>query len=135
MSGRTERTRGALPAHLRLMVEHAPAGQGIARLDGVILEVNPTLCTLLGRDRAQIVGVPFWDFIDADDQAAAGASLARLLAGDRDTDIVEVRFVRGDGTIFDGQVMVTMPREGAGRRDLLVAVITDISERHRANEE
>src|SRR5581483_11809306 len=120
---------------LRALFDHAPSGQGIAGLDGRIEEANPALCALYGYSREELIGRSLWEFIHPDDLEEAQAAAAPLLAGERQGAVNEVRFVRGDGSAIDVEVKVRRLGHADGRPDQLIAVVSDISDRRRAQRE
>lgn len=120
-------------SNLRDMVEFCPAGLGVATFEGAVLEVNPALCTLLGRSREQVVGRLLSEFIHPDDRPRAGASLVGLFDGTgSDRVVVELRFVQGDGRVVEVETMAALRRDLTGCPDRIIAVIHDISERRNA---
>jgi PAS domain S-box-containing protein len=106
---------------------------------GLILEANLTLATLLGLARGGLTAKPFSRFIDPADQDKFYALCRQLLApattgpgesaGPADErPPCELRMVRGDGSSFHAHLVAT-PTPGDEGEIRLRAVLTDISAR------
>ena len=82
-------TRVALEANerrYRARYEQANVPQAFADLQGCIVNANDAMCRLLGRERAQLQGIPVGSLRHSTDTAAADKRLAAVLdgtAGDR----------------------------------------------------
>jgi serine phosphatase RsbU (regulator of sigma subunit) len=64
-----------------------------------------------------------------EDARATARMYRRLMAGESETERMEKRYIRADGTIFWGSVILTLIRDAQGRPDHYVCMIEDISER------
>jgi PAS domain S-box-containing protein len=108
------------------------AAYGYAELDpaGVLCEVNPQFCRILGYEREQILGKHFADFMGPSDLARAQAMFRRVLV-EQSLGPRQYQIRCHDGSfkaIALSSVRVTVPRDGT--RLLYVAV--DVTERARA---
>ena len=84
-------------AEHRLIVDHSMDLIAHCGVDGRYIHVSPSYTSVVGWDAAQMVGRSVLEFLHPDDQAAAGAALARLLAGEDIDDVVVVRKRHRDG--------------------------------------
>jgi len=102
-----------------------------------ILECNEEACRLLGLERSEILNRRFSDFIPADPaRGRAGADLfetklREALTGQPAS--LECRLRRAEGTVLDVEVQLKV-FQGAGN-GVLQAVVRDVTERKRAEEE
>ncbi len=110
-------------------------GIASAGLDGLFSHVNPAYCQLVGRTEAQVLGLHMFAFTHADDIAACERLLPALLAGERDSFVVEKRYLRPDGQPVWVRVAVTVtPSDGAGTERQLVAAVQDIDAQRHAQQ-
>jgi diguanylate cyclase (GGDEF)-like protein/PAS domain S-box-containing protein len=104
---------------------------GIAQVtpDGRFLEVNQSLCTLLGYTAEELCRLQFTDITHPDHLESDRASIRSLLDNSNPSFLKEKRYIRKDGSIIWCQVAVSVVRDRAGNPEYFIAVITDISDR------
>ncbi|KRE56326.1 EAL domain-containing protein [Phycicoccus sp. Soil748] len=108
----------------RLFVD-APHGIAVLGRDGVIRQVNPSLCVLLGRDEDDLVGMPLAGLGAAQDE-----TVAELLAGATDGDAAAGRADWTVVTPAGGQVHLSLSSTVlAGAEDEVLVNFADVSER------
>ena len=114
-----------------MTVDLAPVG--ISHLDssGRFLYVNPALCQLTGYAREELLGLTFQGITHLDDDAERLAAFRRLLAGDAPTYHLETQYVRRDGAVVWVRASLTPHRAAPGAPLYISALIEDISERKR----
>jgi two-component system sensor kinase FixL len=117
---------------LRLTVQHAPIGMATLDLEGHILNVNQSLCTMLGFEEAQLLGLAMREIIHPDDRAVAATLLQRLLGGEIEYARHEKRYKRRDGSLMFGIVRYSLIRNSRGRPLMFVAQIVDRTEQIQA---
>jgi PAS domain S-box-containing protein len=104
---------------LRMAFQHAPVGICQIGLDGRIVEVNPTFCTITGWARIELLRRPFAEVVEAGDGGA----------------VRELEYRRRDGsTVWIAVVMSGMPCPDE-RTQCAVAVVEDITARKRSEEQ
>ncbi len=113
------------------------AAVGITHLDptGHILRVNETCCAIVGYSREELLGRSFLDLTHPDDLATTAELFAGLLRGDSLGYTLEKRYLRKDGSLVWGEVVVSLQRDAAGNPAYAIGVIQDISERKRLDAE
>lgn len=118
---------------LRLIFHHAPVGlEQVAINDGRLLEVNDTLCRMLGYSRQQLLKKNFSEITDPGDIRAERQLLRRMLDGEIPSYTCEKRYIRRDGSRI--WVRVTSARAAIyDGRPYRISVIQDISEQKRAD--
>jgi len=136
---RTERHAALLhlreaEARFRNAFAHASTGMAIVAPDGQYLQVNPSLCRILGRREEELLGLRFIDIRHPDDRLASDGVRQRLLRGDHDAELVELRIVRPDGDIVWGRTSVTVVRDAAGEALYFVSLTEDITAERTAEE-
>ena len=97
------------------------------------VQVNDHLCTMLGYSREELLQLGTWaDLTHPDDVEPNLKLLNRVLAGEIDRYDMEKRYVRKDGTIIWTSLIAGCIRNPDGSLAFMVSVISDISERMRA---
>jgi diguanylate cyclase (GGDEF)-like protein/PAS domain S-box-containing protein len=114
----------------RELIEMTPSGYVRAGADGVILDVNPSLCRLCGYSRAQLVGRNLADLF----ASAPWAGLAVDADGNTTVRGVETVLCHGDGApvhvLFNGNLR----RDDDGRLQVLTGLMIDITARKQAED-
>ena len=118
---RAESARAAADARFRAVFEHAPTGMALAGADGRLLEINAALARMLGLDRHTPLDLTLDDLTLPDDLLDSGGSLVPQ-PGDDPVKRIERRLVASDGRVVDATVTVSVIRDGAAARQLIVQV-------------
>jgi diguanylate cyclase (GGDEF)-like protein/PAS domain S-box-containing protein len=116
-------------ARFRAVFSSAPIGIGLADLNGLVVEVNQTLATMLGRTPESYRGRHIREIAEPTDPPELWASLAELLRGERDFYAVDKEFSRADGTSMWTHLRTTVIRDEIGRRRFLLGLFEDVTER------
>jgi PAS domain S-box-containing protein len=137
----TERTRAEVAlreseAHLRGFFEASSAGMVEAdAVTGRILRANATYCHMLGYAPGEVVGLTPEDFMFPEDLTGMVASYSALREGRVDAYDVERRYRRKDGSELWVQASAALVRDAEGRPERIAAVLSDLTERKRAEVE
>ena len=109
---------------------------GIVQTDaaGCMTLVNPRWCDMLGYTEKEVLGQTIFAISHASSVAPSVAAFDRLAAGGADYQI-EKAYSRKDGSVLHAQSNVAALRSLEGKFLGLIAVVLDISERLRADEE
>ncbi len=118
----------------RRMVELAPHGIALLDLDGLVLDVNPAIERLLGRERDEIVGRSCTPFTHPEDHARELPLLEATLEGRREAYSIEKRYLRRDGSPIWARLSLTLIRDERGRPSHLLALIEDIDDRYQLDQ-
>ena len=110
---------------------------GIAHCDfqGRFLRVNQTLCEIVGYTREELFQKTWQEITHPDDLAASLERFLPLLRGEQPGYSLEKRFVRKDGSLVWIDLAVSLQRDPAGTPTRVFAILQDISERKRLEEE
>ena len=115
-------------ARFRAVFAGAAIGIGVADRSGTILDVNPTLATMLRYTVPELLGRNVGDFIHPDDSAEVWQLYQQLVAGTRQSFRTARQFVRGDGGVVWTQLTVSLIRGPDGEPQFQVAVMEDVTE-------
>lgn len=99
-----------------------------------ILEVNDELCRILGYTRDELLQKTWAEMTHPDDLVADVAQFNRVMKGEMDGYTLDKRWVRKDGEIIHGAISVKAVRHADGSVDYFVALLQDVTERHRMDE-
>jgi PAS domain S-box-containing protein len=110
------------------------AASGIAHvgLDGRFLQVNRSLCDILGTTEAELVGRSVKEVSHPDDKDLTDRERARVHDGEIDSVRFEKRYLRKDGTPVWVELAVALARDPHGHPQYEIAIFDDITERKKA---
>jgi PAS domain S-box-containing protein len=130
-----ERTRALQESEQRFkqLVDVAQEGIWVADDRGVITYVNQRMADLLGYSNGSLLGRPVYDFLEADSRTGARHTLGRR--GLRPGESQDLRFRKRDGTQLWGLVSSSPILGKEGSLVGTVGMVTDITERKRAEEQ
>jgi PAS domain S-box-containing protein len=113
------------------------AAIGIAHLDaqGRCLRANGKLADIIGYAQTDLVGKRLQEVVHPDDLDANIALLGSLMHGDMPSFTMEKRFIREDGSIVWAYLSVSLQRDAAGEPAYYIAIVQNISERKRLEQE
>jgi PAS domain S-box-containing protein len=129
---RSEATLAKSERLFRLTFDQAPIGAALVGLDFRFQRVNARFAQMTGYSTDELLERGFPDITHPDDVAADVVQVKRLMAGDIPEYAREKRYVRKDGSIAWGDVVVRPIAGDDGRPFAFVAMVADISERRRA---
>jgi len=120
----------------RIMFERSSVGMVQADpTTGRFLRVNGAFCRLTGHSEAELLERTLFEITHPEDVEADRIRLAELTAGRIPSFRSEKRYVRPDRTVTWADVTVNLIHDVAGRPMRTMAVVQDITERRRAEEE
>ena len=99
------------------------------------IEVNDKLCEILGYRREELYRLTWADLTPGEDLAEEEAVYGRILKGEAESHTLEKRYIRKDGTVIQAMVSSICVRKPDGAADYFVALVQDITDRRRAEEE
>jgi formate hydrogenlyase transcriptional activator len=127
-----ERILGESEARYRTLVETMGEGLVVADEKDVLTFVNPKFCTLLGYSCDAIIGRPASRWLDEPNLKILEEQLHRRRKGEQDT--YEIAWTRCDGSPVHTLVSPRAMFNSAGDYTGSFAVMTDITERKRAED-
>ncbi|MGH3774550.1 MAG: putative bifunctional diguanylate cyclase/phosphodiesterase [Pseudonocardiaceae bacterium] len=126
-----EQALAASEAKFRAMFTEAGIGIGIGELDGTITDANPALQRMFGYTLEEFTRLNVSEMVHPQDAPSVWEIYGELVRGERDHFRMEKRFYRGDGSEICVDLTVSLVRDEAGAPTYQVALLEDVSERHR----
>lgn len=118
----------------RRIFTESPVGKALMGRDSRIIDVNASFATMLGYDRADLVGKTVADVSHPDDVPVSEELLASLSRGEIDSYQVDKRYVRADGSFMWGRLTATAFRDEKGEVEFRLGFIEDITEQLEAQQ-
>lgn len=116
----------------RSAFDFAAVGMALVSLDGRFLQVNRSLCVILGYSETELLQTTFPAITYPDDLEADLEWNDRLLSGETQGYHLEKRYLHAQGHIVWGLLSVSLVRDPHGNPLYFVAQIEDITERKQA---
>jgi two-component system cell cycle sensor histidine kinase/response regulator CckA len=131
---RQEAERALRENELRLRTILQTSNEGFWLLDNdcLVMHVNPRMCEILGRDRQEVLGRSVFDFVDQENKAIFDHQLD--LMRQRGAGSYEIALRRPEGSQVHCRFNTSLFRDGSGSRVGSFAMVTDITDRKRAEE-
>jgi PAS domain S-box-containing protein len=123
--------RGAL---VRQIMDTASVGINLVDKRGRITHANRCMAEMFGCTVEELVGSEYIEHVHPFEREAGRRSMLSLLASSIPSVDLERRYVRKDGTEFLGHLSGRRFHDAQGKELGLIGVITDITERKRAEE-
>jgi PAS domain S-box-containing protein len=133
---RTEAALRTSEEEFRTMFELA--GVGKAQIDPSALQfvrTNRRLGEITGFSASELASKKLLDLIAEEDQPAAHRELDKILRGEQTSSSIELRGLRKDGSVISVEISTSMAPAADGTPSRLFAVIQDVTERRRAEDE
>ncbi|MBV9960311.1 MAG: EAL domain-containing protein [Acidobacteria bacterium] len=118
----------------RSAFDYAAIGMALVAPDGHWLEVNHSLCRIIGYSEEQLLTMTFQNLTHADDLTATQEHIGQLLAGKIPTCQMEKRYVHILGHPVWVNQSISLVRETDNSSSRLIFQIQDITDRKRAEE-
>ena len=116
-------------ARFRLALNNSAIGMALVSLEGQWLEVNPSLCEILGYEADELLQHTFQDITYPEDLGADLLNINHLIAGDIDNYQMEKRYVHKNGHLVWALLTVSLARNDDGTPLLFISQIQDITAR------
>jgi PAS domain S-box-containing protein len=116
----------------RGVFDNAPVGMAVVRPDGLVLEVNRILASMLGYQEHEVVGIKVWDVLHPDDVARTRALVEATLAGVRDGFSIESRHLHRDGRAVWTQLHAFLERDADGAPRRFISQLADVTDQRAA---
>jgi len=115
------------------IVSEAATGVVQGNVDGDITVVNHKFCTMLGYERAELLGKNVLDITAADSRAATVDALRQLAEGAASV-VLQKQYRRKDGSMIWATSSVSTVRGPGGQFEGVVAIVVDISQDRQTEE-
>jgi PAS domain S-box-containing protein len=104
-------------------------------LDGALMAVNPAFCRLLGYEEHELLQRSVVELSHPDDQARTLASLAAFDRGEAEGFEYDKRYLTKTGEVVWVHISPALARDPKGEPAYAVAIVTDITERRRMEQQ
>lgn len=131
----TEKALQESEARFRSCFELPLIGVAITSPEKGWLEVNTGVCAMLGYSAQELTGMTWAALTHPDDLHADVTQFNRVLAGEINAYALEKRFIRKDGNVIWTNLSVGCVRKPEGSVKYIVALLRDITEHKRKEEE
>jgi PAS domain S-box-containing protein len=121
-------------ARLRAIFDNAALGIAVVNLEGRLLETNKALQAMLGYGGEELRGKYLSEFNHPEDVEIDLALYRELTAGERDSYVVEKRYVRKDDRVINARLNVSLVRSFHQRPELGIGLMEDITQQKQAQE-
>ena len=116
-----------------------PAGVGVVQADlaaGRFLRVNRKMCEITGYSADELLGMDVLDLTHPEDREEDLLRAGRMLRGEASEYSVEKRYVHKEGSVvWVAENVAASGAGGDGKPSLTVAIIQDVTERKRSEED
>jgi PAS domain S-box-containing protein len=131
----TDRKRAEIERSFRHFFEAGLVGMAITVPSKNWGQFNQRLTEMLGYGAQEMQGLTWAELTHPDDLAADEANFNRVMAGETDGYTMDKRFVRKDGSALHAAIAVRCERDAQGRAERFFAMVEDIDQRKRAEQE
>jgi diguanylate cyclase (GGDEF)-like protein/PAS domain S-box-containing protein len=114
--------------------DNAPIGMALVSLDGYWLQVNHSLCKILGFSEAEMLQRKYQAVVHPADLGKFSIEINRLFSGEISTCQLETRYVHKLGHEICVLIGISMLNEGGAELSHMIFQIQDITDRKRAEE-
>ena len=133
----TERHRAASKLRdseqqFRVAFTHSAIGMALVSLDGHFLQVNGTLCRILGYSETELLSTKFQSLTVPEDLALDLAHVRKAIAGEISHFEIEKRYLHKDGRVVWALLTAALVRDTSDKPLYFVSQVHDISERRQA---
>jgi PAS domain S-box-containing protein len=118
----------------RNLFEKAPVGIALTGSNRRYAEINPAFQRMIGYSEAELRGMAPVDITHEEDRAQTEVFLAEWWSGGESSPHLEKRYRRKDGGVVWGDVSTFLVPPVAGGAPLLAAVVVDITDRKRTED-
>ncbi|MGJ8548598.1 PAS domain S-box protein [Winogradskyella wichelsiae] len=113
---------------LRKTFETALIGMAIVDLEGNWIDVNNSLCNILGYNKVEIKKLTFMDLTHPEDLRRDHQALMRMIKGELDDYEIEKRYISKNGETVWAQLSVSIVKDNLGQPEHFVAQINDVTQ-------
>ena len=119
----------------RGIFQHAATGIAITDLEGRFQSCNPAFAAILGYSKQELLSLDFQNLVHPEDRKENVSAGVSLRAQKIPSFELVNRYIRKDGTVVWVHKHVSLLRDAAGKPTHHVALVTDMSERKRYEEQ
>ena len=117
---------------LNAIIANAPIGIATSGLDKYFVSANDAFCQILGYTENELQKLTFKDITCSEDVMDSIGRMESLDNGKISSFSQEKHYIKKDGKVIFGKIVVTLIRDAAGKPLMYVAELEDITERKNA---
>lgn len=121
-------------AMLSTAIQAAAIGMAMVDLQGRFKLVNAAMCRIVRREESWLLLHDVTEVIHPMDRLLAGVDLQRMLGGEGDVHVRQLRFVRSDGTTAWVRRAAVLIRGPSGEPSSVLLQVEDVTAEHEAQE-
>jgi PAS domain S-box-containing protein len=129
---RAEQEQQASEERYRILFEDAPIAYHEIDRHGIVRRVNRAECALLGREPAEMLGKPIWEFVAPEEQAKSREAVRRKIAREQPLAVFEREYVSRDGSSHILEIAEKLIEDALGNVIGIRSAMLDVTERKRA---
>ncbi len=119
----------------RLAFDNANTGMCLVDLQGRLLQVNASMCAIVGYSQAELKGMTVNDLTLPADQTISLEFIDGAVHGDAHSATFEKRYQHRQGHVLYVQIASSLVRDGQGRPLYFISQVQDITDRKRLETE
>jgi diguanylate cyclase (GGDEF)-like protein/PAS domain S-box-containing protein len=128
---RTEDALREMRDRFRSIFDHAPIGVAMVSLEGRYLQVNRSLCEILGYTEKELRALTWQEITHPDDLVASSDYARRIVKGEFPRYHLEKRFLHAEGRTVWASLSVSLVRDAESKPQYFVSQIQDVTERKK----
>lgn len=128
LKNRSEQRLRESEQRFRKIFEQAATGVAVNTPKGQFVHANEAYCDMLGYSEAELRELDFQTLTHPDDRQKNLEQIQQLLTGEKDSQIIEKRYLNKSGDIVWARLSVTLQRDDKGLPEFLVAITENITE-------
>lgn len=115
-------------ARFRSIFEYSGAGIAVSNTQGIVLQVNPTFCEMLGYRAEELIGKSFRDISASEGSLEETVLIRSVIAGERTSCQIEKRYVHKDGHLIWSLLTVSVFRNISDGALYVVGQVQDLTQ-------
>ncbi len=119
----------------RKIFENSPLGVTLVDMEFGFIDINVSLCKMIGYKKSDLMQLTFRDFTHPDDLTKDIKNLKKLVEGEILVYNTEKRYIKKNGSAFWAETTVTIIKDEEDEPLYFLAMIENINERKLAEEE
>lgn len=119
----------------RAIVAYAPIGIATVDRSYHFVSANEAFCNILGYTERELRNITFKSITHPDDMQISEEKVAALVQGKIQSFVQEKRYIKKDGTVIVGRVIINILRNGEGQPMFTIVELEDITQRKELEED
>ncbi|MBM3157354.1 MAG: PAS domain S-box protein, partial [Chloroflexi bacterium] len=132
---KAEEARRESEARFRTVFEGTGMAMALIDKKGIPLGINPAFSRMFGYSFEEFCSINNLKYLHPDDAMADAGLYMEMLKGKRDHYTIDKRYIRKNGEVLWGRQNLSAVRDVEGKPEYFIAMIEDITERKRMEEE